>query len=94
MAGLTVTRTDLDSKAVNTILALREALSESTLIFKWLADHPSNAASGDILTKPEEDGGFGYNADEAYLLRVLFEGINNLNTPPLLDMGRKLTGLS
>lgn len=93
MAGINVTRSDLDWKAARTIQALRSAFNDVEIVFNYLSQHPSNAPEGDLLTKSEAEGGFGYTADEAYLIRVVFEGLHNLDVEPLLAQGSKLTGL-
>lgn len=38
---------------------------------------------------------FGYDADEAYALRMYFEGVDaiRINNPNLISVGRKMTGL-
>lgn len=94
MAGHDVFRGQLDQQSGNTVVAVREAFEAVTTMNEFLKNIPSDAAGGDILTKPEEDGGFGYTADEAYLLRVVFEQLNALPVQPILDIGRALTGLS
>lgn len=94
MAGFTVSRELLDMKAGEAVLHIREAFENADIVNSFLKQNPSNGPDGDLLTKPVEDGGFGYTADEAYLIRVVFEGFDALNVEPILEMGSKLTGLS
>lgn len=93
MAGVTVSRNDLDWKASRTVLAIREAFENSEVIYNFLAQYPSNAEGGDHLTKPLDQGGFGYTDDEAYLIRLVFEQLHALDIEPILEQGSKLTGL-
>jgi len=93
MPGYDVTRPQLDQEVGSNIVALRSSLDKSRTIKDWLDLHPSDAAEGDLLTMPVEDGGFGYSPDDAYALRLLYEGIVNLDTEGLSELGKKFTGL-
>lgn len=94
MAGLQVTKDLLDLKSAQAVLAVREAFDQVETIFEYLATVPANAEGGDPLTLPLDQGGkFGYTADEAYLIRFVFESLHGLAVQPILDTGRKLTGL-
>lgn len=92
MAGLTVTRDLLDHRAAQAVIDIRNAFEKAQTVFDYLATVPSTP-DGDPLTKPVSEGGFGYTADEAYLIRVVFERLSALEVEPILVDGRKLTGL-
>lgn len=91
MAGLQVSRSLLDMKSAEAVLAVRSAFEKVETLKGYLATLPDDAVGGDPLTV--STGGFVYTADEAYVLRYVFESLNNLNVQPILDVGRKLTGL-
>ena len=93
MAGLKVTRELLDMRSAEAILAVREAVAKIETINAFLATVPSGGEGGDPLTDPE--GAFKYNEDEAYLMRYLFEQLHTVRpqVDPILEAGRKLTGL-
>jgi hypothetical protein len=88
--GLEVNKGILDVKAAQAVLELRSALDKHEAIAAWLANHPV-VEGVDPLTSAE----FGYNADEAYAIRLYFEGVDALrvNNPNLIAVGRKMTGL-
>lgn len=104
MAGQAVTRQDLDYAVSQAIIDLRQACRKVDSINKFLSFHPSNAVGGDLLTNPLPTasdptgavGGFGYTEDEAYLIRIIFEQLNGVRETalPILETGRKLTGLN
>lgn len=87
--GLTVDKPTLDMKAAQAVLELRSALDKHEAIAAWLANRP--VVNG---TDPLESE-FGYNADEAYAIRLYFEGVENIrvSNSNLTTVGRKFTGL-
>lgn len=87
--GLEVNKNVLDMKAAQAVLELRVAFDKIENIAKWLANHPSDATNEPLVTN------FGYNADEAYALRLFFETFNTIriNNASMFDTGRKITGL-
>jgi hypothetical protein len=94
MAGLTVTRDNFDSKISDAMLSFRRAIRECQKIDAFLSNNPATAdPADDLLKKPRAEGGFEYTDDEAYLVRFLFQKIRELDTEPILNDGRKLTGL-
>jgi hypothetical protein len=88
--GLEVTKEILNMKAAQAVLELRSALDKHEAIASWLANHPVVEAV-DPLTEP----GFNFTVDEAYALRLYFEGVDGIrvNNPSLIAVGRKMTGL-
>jgi len=88
--GLEVNKPVLDMKAAQAVLELRSALDKHEAIAAWLANHP--VVDG---TDPLTTGDFNYTADEAYALRLYFEGVDGIrvNNPNLISTGRKMTGL-
>lgn len=93
MAGLEVSRSNLDQKVAEAIIAVRRSFRQVDRVNGFLSNNPSNAVDGDLLTKDPAEGGFGYTADEAYLIRVTFEQLTALDVEGPLELGRKLTGL-
>lgn len=103
MAGFEVTRPQLDAKAAEAVVAVREAFQKVQTLFEFLGNLPSDTPGGDPLTLstvPEDpmapnsaSGKYGYTADEAYLLRYVFTTLNAIDIEPVLHTGRKLTGL-
>lgn len=93
MAGLEVTRSQLDMKSAEAIIALRDAVAQAETIQAFLSTIPVAQDGTDPLVVPELEGGFGYTADEAYLIRFLFQSITDLPIDNLREQGRKLTGL-
>jgi len=87
--GLEVSKPVLDMKAAQAVLELRSALDKHEAIAAWLANHPVIDAKDPLI----ED--FGYTADEAYVLRFYFEGVDGIRSanPNLISTGRKMTGL-
>lgn len=87
--GLNVDKPTFDMKAAQAVLELRSALNKHEAIASWLANHPIVDAVDPLVTE------FGYNADEAYAIRLYFEGVENLrvNNTNLTSVGRKMTGL-
>lgn len=92
MAGSPVDRNLLDAKMAEAIITLRQAFRKIETIKAYLANHPipDNGAGVDPLM-----GEFGYDADDAYLIRLVFDDLdyarNNLNGTMI--NGRKLSGL-
>lgn len=90
MPGYEVRRDQLDQACAEAVLQTREALRKVETVYEFLANNP--AVDGvDPLTDPE--GHFGYTEDEAYLVRLVIEGLHNLPAENILHTGRKLTGL-
>lgn len=87
--GLAVDKSTLDMKAAQAVLELRSALNKHEAIATWLANHPVVEGEDPLLTE------FGYNNDEAYALRMYFEGVDNIRVanPNLISTGRQMTGL-
>lgn len=92
MAGSPVDRNLLDAKASEAIVTLRQALRKVETIQAYLVNHPvpDNGAGVDPLM-----GDFGYDADEAYLLRLVFGDLDYMrgNINGTMVNARKLTGL-
>jgi hypothetical protein len=88
--GYNVDKGTLDMKAASTVLQLRQAFDNVEAIAAWLGNHPSNGGN-DPLTGE----GFGYSADEAYVLRSFFETMEGVRTSnaAVFETGRKMTGL-
>jgi len=88
-AGIQVSKGSLDSRASDAILTLRNGFNKVESISVWLSNNPK---SGDVDPLVSE---FGYTTDEAYLIRILFEGLQTLknSNSQLFQLGRKLTGL-
>lgn len=88
--GLEVNTQILNQRAAQAVLELRSALDKHEAIAAWLANHPVVDAV-DPLTEPE----FGYDVDEAYAIRMYFEGVENIRVTNtnLTSVGRKFTGL-
>jgi len=87
--GLEVDKGSLDNKTAQAVLEMRNAFEKVESIAKWLANNPVINTVDPLIEV------YGYNVDEAYVLRFYFEGVdalrvNNLN---LLETGRKMTGL-
>jgi hypothetical protein len=104
MAGRDVNRSNLDQVTADAVIAVRDAFRQVRTVKAFLDQVPANAEGGDPLTKPMAQvadsppdfvpGKFGYTEDEAYLIRLVFDQLNALDVQPILDTGRKLTGLS
>lgn len=103
MAGRTVTRSELDAKAADAVIAVRRAFVLVENVKSFLDNTPSNADGGDPLTKSTAQtdsmdpssapGAFGYTEDEAYLIRLVFDQLSALEVEPIIHTARKLTGL-
>lgn len=87
--GLEVSKPILDMKAAQAVLELRSALDKTEAIASWLANHPVVDGVDPLIAE------YGYTADEAYILRFYFEGVDaiRVNNPNLISTGRKMTGL-
>lgn len=87
--GLEVTKQSLDMSAAQAVLELRKALDKHESIAAWLSNQPVVNGVDPLIAE------FGYNTDEAYALRMYFEGVENIrvNNPNLISTGRKMTGL-
>jgi hypothetical protein len=98
MAGNAVNKGILDQKAANAIINLRNSLDEVDTVFEFLRTIPNTPLVEGVtehteLTEPLMAEPFGYTADEAYLIRYLFENLHGLPVQGLMEAGRKLTGL-
>lgn len=89
MAGYQVSRSVLDSKAAQAVLNLRGSFREVENIAGWLANNPVVEGDDPLVTVYE------YTEDEAYILRIFFESMNNvrISNASIFEIGRKLTGL-
>lgn len=87
--GLEVSKQSLDMAAAQAVLELRRALDKHESIAVWLSNHPVVEGADPLISE------FGYDADEAYALRMYFEGVENIRVanPNLISTGRKMTGL-
>lgn len=87
--GLEVTKPALDMSAAQAVLELRRALDKHEAVAAWLANHPVVDGVDPLIAE------FGYTADEAYALRMYFEGVEGIRiaNPNLIATGRKMTGL-
>ena len=88
--GIEVTKPMLDGKVAQAVLAVRSALERVEAIQSWLANQPVVDGVDPLTLEP-----FGYNADEAYAMRLYFGTVDNIRTsnPSISDAGRKMTGL-
>lgn len=96
MAGQEVTRNDLDYKMAQTVVAARSVVRDLETIEAFFERTPIGADGVDPLIVPVQDGGrFGYNEDEAYLIRNTFQQLAQVKPVigPILDTARGLTGL-
>lgn len=107
MAGRNVTRAELDIKLAEAVLAIREAMTKVNTINGFLAQVPVGADGVDpltistSLTDPMDPnsapGKFGYTQDEAQVIRLVFQQLNELATSTSISAtllaARKLTGL-
>lgn len=89
MLGYDVNKYVIDSKSADAALSLRSTFAKVENLANWLANHPV-VDNVDPLVEL-----FGYNPDEAYLLRVTFEQFDmiRINNPTLFYNARKFTGL-
>lgn len=108
MAGRQVTRQELDLRAAEAMLAVREALAKVEKIASFLEAIPVDAEGVDPLTLPAtptdpmmptstSPGHFGYTEDEAQLIRYVMTGVRKVLSIPenqaILKAGGRLTGL-
>lgn len=100
MAGIAVSRSALDQKMAETVISVRDAFTKVVTVSNWLNDHPvvDNVDPLTVPIGPSADGmsqiGFGYTADEAYLIRLTFQNLSSIDVATTLSVARKLTGLS
>lgn len=89
MAGLDVNRNLLDMRAADAVLQVRNAFDRVESVAKWLVNTPSVEGVDPLVAD------FGYTEDEAYLIRYVFETLENLrvSNAALSETARKLTGL-
>ena len=87
-AGYEVSKSLIDMKTGDSVLALRQSFEKIETVAKWLTTQV-DTENGDPLL------GMGYSADEAYLIRNTFEQLEALRTSntALWEQARKLTGL-
>ena len=90
MAGADVQKYTVDSKASDAVLSLRSAFAKVEIMAKWLENQPNDPTNGDSLVTV-----FGFTADDAYLIRSVFQQLETIRTTnaSLFDNARKLTGL-
>ena len=94
MIGYKVNKELLDVRSAEAVIAVRDAFEKVERVKNYLANLPQDEDGVDPLVRPvTENGKFGYSADEAYLLRVVFDELSALNIDPTLEKGQKLTGL-
>lgn len=88
--GSEVNASVINSRSADAVLSLRLAFAKVQTIAKWLANNPNDPVAGDPLVNQ-----YGYNADEAYLIRYTFETLENIRVTnaDTLETARKLTGL-
>lgn len=89
MLGYTVNKAVLDSKAADTVIAVREAFEKVETMASWLVNNPKDGNDDPLVDD------FDYTEDEAYALRLYFETMNTvrLNNVNMANVGRKMTGL-
>lgn len=90
-AGYEVTKSDLDVKVAEAVLALRTAFDKVETVQAWLVNKPEVNGVDPLTEAP-----FSYTVDEVYLIRLVFGDFDymRLNAATALANGRKLTGLS
>lgn len=105
MAGRQVTRQELDLRAAEAMIAVRDALRKVETIASFLANIPIGPDGVDPLTLTPDDGTnpssapghFGYTPEEAKLIRYVVNGTRNVLAIPenqaILKAGGQLTGL-
>lgn len=105
MAGREVTRVELDQRMSQSLVSLRNAVSQLENINEFLATIPIDSDGVDPLaisaqpTDPMDQttapGRFGYTEEEAALIRQVFGSLLALRTQlqPVLKQSRRLTGL-
>jgi hypothetical protein len=88
--GNTVNKSILDIKAGQAVVALRFAFDLCETVDKFLVNTPMNSDNTDPLVTV-----FGYTADEAYALRLVFQTIEGVRTAnqTTWDTARKISGL-
>lgn len=90
MAGIEVSRQAIDAKVGDALLQLRSALDKSYSVAKFFENNPIPEGGIDPLIEI-----YGYDDDEAYLLRLVFQNIAQIksDSATLEENARKLTGL-
>jgi len=92
MLGYPVDPNSLNMKASQIALSLRTVFAQVDSFAGWLANHPVVNNVDPLTAEP-----YNFTQDEAYLLRVYFEGWQNFavsqSGQELFTNGRKLTGL-
>lgn len=95
MAGSPVDRQLLDAKMSEAVVSVRRALRQVETIQNYLVNHPVQNPDNPETKVDPLMAEFGYDADEAYLIRLVFGDLDyagrNLSTT--MTNGRKLTGL-
>lgn len=93
MPGFDVSRSLIDMRAGEACRDLRDALAKTQRMAAWLADQPRTDPD-DPTTDPLV-AVHGYTADDAYLLRVTFERLDQMrvDAADTLALTRKITGL-
>lgn len=88
MAGIEVTKSVIDTRVAEAVLALRLAFDKIENVAKFLANNP-NGETDPLISV------YGYSADDAYLIRLVFESFEStrVNNATMFDTSRKLTGL-
>lgn len=94
--GYPVNKSTLDNQAGTAALSLRTALNQCAIVNQWLVNIPvvvTDGVSTDPLVTDEED--FGYDTDEAAVLRGFFSGLVALvaANESLISQGSEMTGL-
>jgi hypothetical protein len=89
MLGYYVDKGTIDQKSGQAVLTLRQGFDQVQNVTKFLANHPKVNNVDPLVSE------FGYTADEAYVLRLFFETMDQLRTAnaATFDIGRKITGL-
>lgn len=87
--GYYVDQNTLNSKAGQTVMALRTAFDQVQAVAVWLSNHPVVNGVDPLISE------FNYTQDEAYVLRLFFNTFNTVRTDnaETFNIGRKITGL-
>lgn len=89
MVGIETSKSTIDIRTAEAIQATRSAFDKIENVAKFLSNNPvTNGVDPLVAT-------YGYNEDEAYLIRFVFESFYALraNNQSIFDTARKLTGL-
>lgn len=89
MAGIGVNRTSIDARTSEAIITLRSAFEKIQNVTKFLSNIPVVGGVDPLVDV------YGYTTDEAYAIRVAFEGFDagRIGLAYSFDVGSKLTGL-